>query len=231
MYHLPSEAVSRFPAIESITCSLSWDDIHWETSSPNPSKLYMALSKADVEGQEQLMFVRKLLSSAGLDSEKPDMVFSKWYSVDSPFNPILVDKFLDPKDEEARSREKRANQRLLFDCVNAALLEIGQSTLLNAYPWKGPYHHPQKDTSPDALCAVEVWGVVRNWFSGERKLVAGDDSCSLVVDRVLRREVEGRGWAESLKSEIDEIITESGGEILEDLVREALLDFVGTCLY
>ncbi|EHA8587560.1 hypothetical protein COCNU_scaffold002583G000030 [Cocos nucifera] len=224
------QAVSRSPAVELVARSLSWDDIHQETSSPNPSKLYKALSNADVEGQEQLMFVQKLLSSAGLDSEKSDMVFSRWYSVDSPLNPILFDKFLDRKEEEAKSRERRSNQRLLFDCVNAALLELGQATLPKAYPWKGPYHHPQKDTSPDAPCAVVVWGLVRNWFSGERKLVPGDGNSSLMVDRILRREVEGRGWVESIKSEIEKISTEIGGEILEDLVREALLDFASTCL-
>ncbi|XP_010933204.1 uncharacterized protein [Elaeis guineensis] len=224
------QAVSRSPAIESVARSLSWDDIHQETSSPNPSILCRALSKADVERQEQLMFVQKLLSSAGLDGEKSDMVFSRWYSVDSPLNPILLNKFLDRKEEEAESWERRSNQRLLFDCVNAALLELGQATLLNAYPWKGPYHHPQKDTSPDAPCAVEVWGLVRNWFSGERKLVAGDDNSSLMVDRVLRREVEGRGWDESIKSETQEISAEIGGEILEDVVREALLEFASTCL-
>ncbi|XP_038974783.1 uncharacterized protein LOC120106018 isoform X1 [Phoenix dactylifera] len=224
------QQLSRSPAIESVTRSLSWDDVHQKTSSPNSSKLYRALSKADVEGQELVMFVQKLLSSAGLDSEKSDMVFSRWYSVDSPLNPILLDKFLDQKEEEAKSRERRSNQRLLFDWVNAALLEIGQATLLNAYPWKGPYHHPQKDTSPDTPYGVEVWGLIRNWFSGERKLVTGDDNSILVVDGVLRREVEGRGWAESMKSEIDEISTEIGREILEDLVREALPDFTGTYL-
>lgn len=231
LYHLSSEALSRPSPVESVARSLAWDDTHQETWSANPSKLYRPLSKADNEEEERFMFVQKLLSSAGLDSEKSDMVFAGWHSMDSPLDPILLNKFLDRKEEAAKSRERRSNQRLLFDCVNAALLEIGQTTLVGAYPWKGAYHHAQKNTSPGISCAVEVWVLVRNWFSGEGKQVTcRADNSNLLTDTVLRREVEGRGWAESMRSEIDEIGIEIGGEVLEDLIREALVDFAGTCL-
>ncbi|XP_008809662.1 uncharacterized protein LOC103721293 isoform X2 [Phoenix dactylifera] len=225
------QALSRSSPFESVARSLAWDDTRQETLTTDPSKLNRALSKADNEEQERFMLVQKLLSSAGLNSEKSDMVFASWHSVDSPLDPILLDKFLDRKEEEAKSRERRSNQRLLFDCVNAALLEIGRTTLLSAYPWKGAYHHAQKNTSPGTPFAVEVWGLLRNWFSGEGKHVTCEaDNSNLLMDRVLRREVEGRGWAESLRSEIDEISIEIGGEVLEDLVRDALVDFAGTCL-
>nr|XP_019705757.1 uncharacterized protein LOC105043126 isoform X2 [Elaeis guineensis]XP_019705758.1 uncharacterized protein LOC105043126 isoform X2 [Elaeis guineensis] len=224
------QALSRSSPFESVARSLAWDDTHQEALSANPSKMYRALSKADNEEQERYMFVQKLLSSAGLDSEKSDMVFASWHSVDSPLDPILLDKFLDRKGEEAKSRERRSNQKLLFDCVNAALLEIGRTTLLSAYPWKGAYHHARRNTSRDTY-PVEVWGLLRNWFSGEGKQVMYEaDNSNLLMDRVLKREVEGRGWAESMRSEIDEISIEIGRDVLEDLVKEALVDFDGTCL-
>nr|CAD1844046.1 unnamed protein product [Ananas comosus var. bracteatus] len=123
-------------------------------------------------------------------------------------------------------RERRSNQRLLFDCVNAVLLEIGHSTLLGVYPWGKAHTVSQKST----LLAAEVWDRVKNWFSNEAKFVHGEsESAGVVGERVTRKEIEGNGWAELMRFEVNEISREIGGEVLEQLVGEALMEFAAGC--
>jgi hypothetical protein len=51
------------------------------------------------------------------------MVFTGWYLPDCPLDPALCDKLLDRKEEAAKSRERRSNQKLLFDYANMTLVE------------------------------------------------------------------------------------------------------------
>ncbi|XP_020084366.1 uncharacterized protein LOC109707491 isoform X1 [Ananas comosus] len=223
------QAISRSPAIESVARSLSWEDAdaHMETPSfIDPPDFLRTISRGNVDEQERFTFVQNLLSSSVLNSEKPNSVFAGWHSIDCPLNPNLLDKFLDRKEEAAKSRERRSNQRLLFDCVNAVLLEIGHSTLLGVYPWGKAHTVSQKS----ALLAAEVWDRVKNWFSNEAKFVHGEsENAGVVVERVTRKEIEGNGWAELMRFEVNEISREIGGEVLEQLVGEALMEFAAGC--
>ncbi|XP_073002244.1 uncharacterized protein [Typha latifolia] len=215
------EPLSRSSPIESVARSLSWEDVHLETPSPNPSKLYKAFSEEDDE-DERYRFVQRLLSYAGLANEKSNTVLSRWHSLDCPLNPTWLEKFLDRKEEAAKCRERRSNQRLLFDCVNVALLEIGQHTLKSLYLWTDARRVIH--TSPGAPVIDEVWGRVRSWFSDQGKCAGETDNASLVVDRAIRKEVEGRGWPESMILEIDETSKEIGDNLLDQLVVEALAE-------
>ena len=177
------------------------------------------------EEQERFVLVQKLLSSAGFQNEKSCMIFTRWHSLESPLNPMLLDKYLDRKEEEAKCRERRSNQRLPFDCVNAALLNVGQSAILASYPRAGACSGAWKDGTAGASVTEEVCELVRNWYSGEEKSPPSEPrSINPVVDRVVKREIVGRGWAEFMWLEMYEFSQEVGGLVLE-LVEEALSDF------
>jgi len=214
--------------IVSVARTLSWDDTNLEISSPDTSNFVRPLCKANAEEQQRHLFVHSIISTAGLDKNS---IFSRWHSVDCPLDPTLLEKFLDRKEEDAKSRERRSNQTLMFDCINYAFLEIGRVTYLDAYPWARAYDHTQKKASAGSSpMGDEVWVLISDWFSGEGKLRSGEtDNSGLVVDRLLRKEVGGNGWAESMQSEIDEISKEIEGKVFDELVAEALADLNVGC--
>ncbi|KAJ6843032.1 uncharacterized protein M6B38_299805 [Iris pallida] len=225
------QALSRSPPIGSISRTLTWDD------SPQlgrplscSSKLSKVLSK-ECEEQERFAFVHKLLSSASLvDRIDCSTILARWYSLDSPLDPVLLDEFLDRKGEEAKCRERRSNQRLLYDCVNAALLDIGRSALKQSYPYAWACGRAWWDSQKCSLVAEEVWRSVRDLFSSEEERVAFKcGNRNVVVEGLVDREVAGRGWTESMRSEIDEFGEEIGREVLEELVKETLADLAYVC--
>ncbi|WOL09930.1 hypothetical protein Cni_G18684 [Canna indica] len=205
------KALSRALPIESVARTLSWDDTNQEMLSPKPSNLYRVLSKAEDCEQEYFLFVQKLLSYAGL--EKSDMIFTGWHSLDSPLDPMLLDKILDLKEEEFQCIEKRSNLRLLFDCVNSTLLELSCSTLMSIYPWNRVSCGTRVVAHASSSLAENVWGLARDWFCGKRKLVFAEIENSIVVDGALREEVGGNKWSELIMTEFEEITKEISGEV------------------
>ncbi|CAA7390613.1 unnamed protein product [Spirodela intermedia] len=204
-----AEMISRSPPIESVARSLSH-------SQP---KLARNSSMAE-ECQEHYSFVKSLLSSAGLGGEAPPAAaaLARWHSLESPLDPSLLDKFLEKKDEDAKCRERRSSQRLLFDAANVALLDISRAAAAAAAKnggarWAG------------GSVAEEVWRRVKGWWSVGGEQSAGGHS-GLVVDRVLRMEVPSCVWGEMMSSEAEEVGREIGGELLEDLVGEAVADLL-----
>lgn len=152
------------------------------------------------------------------------MVFTGWYLPDSPLDPALRDKFLDRKEEDAKSRERRSNQKLVFDCVNMALVEIGLDALLYTYPWSRACFGTRKGTLSQTL-GGEVWSLVRDWLYGAGSFAANkDDNAGTMLERIVQEEVEGRGWTKLLTSETDEITEQIACEVLEDLVTDSLED-------
>ncbi|RRT50104.1 hypothetical protein B296_00050456 [Ensete ventricosum] len=221
--------LSRASPIESVARSLSWDDAHLGTLSSRPSNLYKASSKADHTDQDYFVFVQNLLYFAGL--EKSDMIFTGWHSLDSPLDPMLLDKFLSWREEEPKCTEKTSTLSLLFDCVNSALEEVGRTTLMSLYPGNGASCGARINAGASSTLSEAVWSLMRDWYSGNGMSVfAETDHNSLGVDRALRREVEGNRWVESIRIEVEEITREISGEVLKDLVVEALADFPTACI-
>ena len=74
-----------------------------------------------------------------------------------------------------------------------------------------------------------VWAQMKEWFSGEVKCLGCDDgdSDSLVVERVLQKEVVGKGWIDQMKWEADNLGREIEWRLLEELVEEAVTDLTG----
>ncbi|XP_039139112.1 uncharacterized protein LOC120276408 isoform X2 [Dioscorea cayenensis subsp. rotundata] len=227
------QALSRSPPIESLARSLSWDDSCMDASTiNNPSKLPTRASfKADEEEEECIDFVLKLLSSTGLDNKNSKTIFSRWHSMDSPLDQMLLAGFLDEKDEEAKCKGRQLTQRLLFDSVNAALLDIGRTAFLNACPQARSYIGTLKDFPSDTSVTDEVLSIINTWFSGDRKWLTGEaGNSAVIVDGVVRKEAVGREWTELMWWELDEISKEIGGKVLEQLVGEALSDLTDGCL-
>ena len=166
------------------------------------------------------------MSSAGISNDAASDVFLRWHSLDSPLGPDVLDRFLERKVEDAKCRERRSNQRLLIDSANAALLHIGQSRLWAAYPCAGPILNARRGVSGDESVADAAWKLVKGWLSDEETCV---DNVGVEADRVVGKEIEGRGWSETLRLEVDEISREICQVVLGVAVDEALSELAAGC--
>lgn len=220
------EPLSRSLPIGSIARTLLWDDASQEAPP-------LCCSKGDNNHeQEQHEFVEKTLASAGFCNEKTQDIFARWHSLDRPLDPAVVEQLLERKVEDAKCRERRSNQRLLIDSVNAALLDIGQSKVWGgAYPCTARHYSnaPGVGTcDDDVLVTDEAWRLVRSWLFDDENDIAGlGDNAGLAADWVVGREIHGKGWPATLRMEVDEMSREICGEVLGELVGEAFSELAG----
>lgn len=230
---LKSNLIDKSPPIESIARTLSWDDSCFETSPSYQRRSPIVCSSAEEEELDWLVFVTTVLSAAGFDSEvQPDTFFSRWHSPESPLDPSLREKFANTKDvkepmPEAKRRQRRSERKLVFDCVNAALVEItGCGPNLGPIDCRGPYGILEQTLS---ITVDHVWARVTEWFPDEVRCVSSGDggSNSLVVERVVRNEVVGKGWMEQLSLEMHSVSREIEWKLLDELVDEAVVDLTG----
>ncbi|KAJ1298833.1 hypothetical protein BS78_01G484000 [Paspalum vaginatum] len=208
------EPLSRSLPIGSIARTLSWDDASQEAP--------LSSTKGDSYEQEQYEFIERTLSYAGFCNERTHDIFVQWHSLDCPLDPAVLDQLLERKVEDAKCRERRSNQRLLVDSVNAALLDIGQSKLWCAYPCSARHSNTPRVATCDMLVTDEAWRLVKSWLFDDEKDIAGlGDNAGLAADWVVGKEIHGKGWPEMLRLEVDEISKEICGEVLGELVGEA----------
>ncbi|KAK7393325.1 hypothetical protein VNO78_21878 [Psophocarpus tetragonolobus] len=237
---LKSNLIDKSPPIESIARTLSWEDSCAEVATPYPLKPLMVSSlDSKVEDQEWLLLVHKLLSAAGLDDQRQyDSIYTRWYSLESPLDPSLRDTLyanLNEKEPQAmhegRRRKVRSNHKLVFDYVNAALLELvhcGREKCL-----KSSRSHcrvlVQEGASASPLMVDHIVAQMKELIaSGMRcEWEDGRDSTSLVVENVVRKEVVQIGWVELMELEIDILGKEIEGDLIEELVENAVVDFTG----
>ncbi|KAJ0054255.1 hypothetical protein Pint_01621 [Pistacia integerrima] len=222
---LKPNLIDKSPPIESIARTLSWDDSCAETATPYP--LNPSSGSGAEEEQDWLFFVQTLLLAAGLDGEmQSETFFARWHSPESPLDPSLRDKYasLNEKEpvHEAKRRQRRSNRKLVFDCVNTALVEITgygseSDRSSRAVSCSGAQNTLVESGSP--MLVDHVWGRMKEWFSGE-----GGDGNSLVVEKVVRKEVVGKGWGEQMRIEIDNLGKEIELNLWEELVDEAVVD-------
>ncbi|KAG0460474.1 hypothetical protein HPP92_020368 [Vanilla planifolia] len=223
------KAVSRSPHIGSVTRSHQ-DVMHFENASLNSIKLFKLFSKEDEE-QKRLDFIRKLLSFSSLANESSNSVLAKSHSLDSPLDPILLDEFLDRKGEEAKCREKRSNQRLWFDFVNASLKEIGHCALTDAYPWSTTFVMSGKRLKANPTVMDTVCCRVKECFSVERNCISSmAENIKQYLDYFVKREIAGGLSAESTWVEMDELCKDIGEQLLEELFDDAVTGLTGLSL-
>lgn len=193
---------------------------------PQPS---LVSQEPEVEEQEWLFHIQSLLSAAGLDSEvQSDSFFPRWHSPESILDPSLRGKYTDLNNEEiiheAKRRKMRSTRKLVFDCVNAALVDIssyGSGTSV------GIHNRVLEGSSPTLVDQVRDW--MKEWLPSEVRcfLGVGGDTHGLVVDGAVRKDVVGKGWVELRSLEIDNIGKEIEGMLVEELVQEAVVGLIG----
>ncbi|OIW05073.1 hypothetical protein TanjilG_06209 [Lupinus angustifolius] len=225
---LKSNLIDKSPPIESIARTLSWDDSCAEVSSPYSSKPSLASPDTKVEEQDSLVLVEKLLSAAGLDNQmQSDSFYSTWHSLESALDPSLRETYADLNEKdsqpqplhEAKTRQRRSNRKLVFDCVNVALMQItgyrSEKYLLSRVVGEAP------------LLVDQIMAQMKDFSCGLRYLW-GDcgDSNNMMLENVVRKEVVGKGWVELMRLEMDIFVKEVEGKLLEELVDYAVVDFI-----
>lgn len=213
IHPVQSNLIDKSPPIGSIARSLAWDDSCVEAAIPYAfNKIHTVGSTGGTdEEQEWFFFAETLLSAAGLNGEvQPGSFLARWHSPESPLDPSLRDTYIDPNDKEtvheARRRQQRSTRKLVFDCVNAALVDIagyGPEACQRSIPCSGAQIRIN-DHGGSSIMVDQVWARMKEWFCGEVRFEGGDNN-SLVVERVVRKEVVGKGWVEHLRLEIDNL--------------------------
>jgi hypothetical protein len=221
-----SETASRSSAIEDVACSLSWDDATSESPLAGISRPPYLHSDADDDESECHVLVQNIMASAGLDDDdaRSSMVFTGWHLLDCPLDPLLRKKLLE-------LRERRSYRRLLVDCVNVALVEIGENALLlSAFAWSKARCRTwrRENSSPDF--GVEVWSILKDWIHGARMFVVSKrDNTGIMMDKIVKQEVEGSVWVKMTLSQVVDITEQIQEGVLEELVADAVLDFATCC--
>lgn len=230
VHSIRSNLIDKSPPIGSIARTISWDDscVDIATSlSLKPS----SIQRTKEEEKEWFFIVQTILSEAGLDEVKFDSILSKWHSPESPLDPSLRDKYIDSHEEEtlheAKRRKRRSTRKLIFDCVNAVLMDIEghrHDTCQKMVP--SVVHSILPEESPPLILVDHVWEQMREWFSCNMACLSGysRDGNSLVVERMVEKELVGKGWIEYWKLEWESIGKEIEGELLEEIVHEAVVE-------
>ncbi|KAF2307182.1 hypothetical protein GH714_025321 [Hevea brasiliensis] len=169
---------------------------------------------------------------AGLDGNMQlDSFFARWHSHDSPLDQALRNKYANLNDKEllheAKRRQRRSNRKLVFDCVNAALMEItecGSDMSTRGMPCTGAHARFVQGASP--MLVEHLWAQMKEWFCGEVRCTFEDsgDSSRLVLERVVRKEVVGKGWSDNMRAELDNLGKEIEDKLLAELVEDSVAD-------
>nr|XP_009780627.1 PREDICTED: uncharacterized protein LOC104229654 isoform X2 [Nicotiana sylvestris] len=226
--------IDKSPPIGSIARTLSWNDSCVDTASSVCLRSSASIQRTEEEEKEWFSFVQTLLTVAGLNEVQSDAFLLMWHSPESPLDPSLREKCVDLNEKdvlhEARRRQRRSTRKLVFDCVNAALMEIagyGPDTCQRAIPYSGVSNNLPEGAK--LILVDQVWTRMKEWFSSEAKCLTDDggDGNSLVVDGMVRKEVVGKGWLQYLRLELDNVGMEIERKLLEELVHESIVELTG----
>ncbi|KAF3789544.1 hypothetical protein EJ110_NYTH18004 [Nymphaea thermarum] len=243
--HSLKVGASRMSSLESIATTLSWEDPNLDDQrTGSASTNAAAVGTAAVNEQEQFSFVQKVISSSGLDRDRPDDgdVFDLWHSSKCPLDPSLLEKVNDQdtsfsscvaNDPMSSAKLRRAvlERRLLFDCTNAILLDMAGLSL-DVNPWSIVRSRTRKSVVlGGSRLAEEVWRRLRNRFAevvAATATVAEGREC---VDEMLKKEVEGRewDWLDMELVEVDAIGKEIENDVLNDLIEDTVSDTILIC--
>ncbi|WCJ38168.1 hypothetical protein M5689_019242 [Euphorbia peplus] len=213
-----SNLIDKSPPIGSMARTLSWDDSCVDTATP-----YSLKPSCTEEEQDWPLLIQTLLSEAGLDcNTQLDLFSARWHSPESPLDPTLRSKYANQNDKEllheAKRRQRRSSRKLVFDCVNAALLEIAG-------------YNSDRSATGMACKEVEnglvdyVWGQMKEWLfsEGRYSYEENGDNSSLVVERLVGKEVVGKGWSDNMRVELEKLRVEIEDKLLAELVEDAIV--------
>ncbi|CAN6485865.1 unnamed protein product [Victoria cruziana] len=243
--HSLKEGASRMSSLESMATTLSWDERNLEVQGTgNGSTNAAAVGSEAMDEQEQFTFVQKVLSSAGLDRERPDErdVFDLWYSSKCPLDPTLLEKLNDrdtnlnssiAKDSMSGAKMRRTilERKLLFDCTNAILLDMGGLSL-DVNPWSITRGRTRKGVVlAGSRLGEEVWWRMKKSFGEVVAATATVTEGRECVDEMLKKEMEGRGcdWLDMELVEVDAIGKGIENDVLNDLIEDTVSNTVLVC--
>ncbi|XP_047315875.1 uncharacterized protein LOC124919633 isoform X2 [Impatiens glandulifera] len=217
--------IDKSPPIGSISrVLLSWKDSPTETTASH--ELENTFHHSSVEDEEEwIFFVQTLLSLAGLnDAVGPSSVFSRWHSSESPLDLSLREKYINLNEKElimheTNRRKRRSTRKLVFDCVNAALVEITSSY--------GSHNRNTVDSS--ARLEDLVWALIKKWRSSEAGFISveDEDGDSLVVEGMVMEEVAGKDFLEFIRIEIEILVKEIEVNLVEEVVEAVVQELTG----
>ncbi|VFQ86288.1 unnamed protein product [Cuscuta campestris] len=203
--------IDKSPPIGSIARTLSWDDSCVDAHS---HKLAVSTCTPDEEEREWFFFIQTLLSVAGLDE------VSRWHSPDSPLDPLLRDTFIGLNESlhEAKRRQRRSTRKLVFDCVNAALMDMAG----HARDKKMNFDCDHNTLS--VVSADRVWERIKGWFVNDGEDTTAND----LAERMLREEVVGKRWSEHSRMELESVGREIEARLLEEIVEDAVVELAAS---
>ncbi|MFS7975561.1 hypothetical protein Hanom_Chr10g00882021 [Helianthus anomalus] len=216
--------IDKSPPIGSIARTLSWDD-STGSAAPYFSKPSSTPLDPDEEEQQCLSYVQTLLSVAGISQIQSNSFLGKWHSPESPLDPSLRDKYTNLSQKEpvlgqTKLRHHMAISKLVFDCVNEALIDIA-----GRGPYSGAHNNVVDMTMSSTVLEDRVWGQMKEWLWREEMCDWEDGDCG--GSMVVVKEVMGRGWVEGLRMEIVNTRKEIERKLLEELVQECVLELTG----
>ncbi|XP_023554052.1 uncharacterized protein LOC111811436 isoform X2 [Cucurbita pepo subsp. pepo] len=226
--------IDKSPPIESIARS-----VYWDGSSSDSSARALKSSPVSTfleEEQNWHCLVEALLTLSGLSSEVQQcgLLFTRWHSLVNPLDPSLRDKYANLSSQElmleAKRRQLRSSRKLVFDCVNAALMDITCEELDHRRAKLSSRAHDSSFAEGTSLTLLDcVMVKLKDWVCGEFRCVTGDigDCDGLVVERAVRKEVGGRHWDEQLRMEMDNLGKQVERRLLEELLEEAVVELTG----
>ncbi|KAL2533704.1 hypothetical protein Adt_07055 [Abeliophyllum distichum] len=149
-------------------------------------------------------YVLDVLINSGFEESDLDFFRTTWHSPECPLHPELFDN-LEKKYSDEKT-ESRSERRLMFDRINAVLVDVYQQ-LVDSYPWVVP-----KLTGVDLKDPKQV---IRD---GLQKLLSGQDFHAVgeIPERMIDREMQ---WFE-FKGEIDLIGNEIEKLLIDDMITE-----------
>lgn len=221
-----SNLIDKSPLIGSIARTLSWDECCAETASSYPlSSPFVSSGTEDEEGEWRAL-VQSLITMAGLnDKGQLSTSITKWHSLESPLDPSLKDKYIDLTNKEplhdGKRRRLRSTRKLVFDCVNAALMDmtdVRTTACQLARPHSGLVESGLVD---------KVWDQAKEWVLGNVRCPPEDGGdISSLVEWEVWKEVWGKGWADQIRVEVDNIGKEIERKLLQELVEESLVEWI-----
>ncbi|CAM8894438.1 unnamed protein product [Rhodiola kirilowii] len=220
---LKSNLIDKSPPIGSISRTISCKDSCSDTTTIFPVTPSVTPLEPDSE-EDWFRLVRTLLADSGINDEvQSDGFFTRWHLADSPLDPMLREKCINLNSKalayEANRRQWRSSRKLMYDCVNAALVDITH------YRTPEVKHRLQVPNGEGHL-TDDVWTRIKEWIAFDAGLVVwgdGDSYNSMLVEMVVKNEVVGKGWAENMRVEIDMVGKEIEEKLLEELVQDAVV--------
>ncbi|XP_023635647.1 uncharacterized protein LOC17880844 isoform X2 [Capsella rubella] len=215
---LKSNLIDKSPPIGSIARILSWND---DSCTDNISKPAMAGVHED---EDWYFFIETLLTAAGFSrgcTVSHDPLISRWHLPNNPLDPSLREKYTNPDNNnikefihEGKRRQQRSTRKLIFDCISSIISETTATSMGNSSPRFDLMEH--------------VWEQLKDWVLDEpSQLDSGEDmdANSLAAESLVKNEIVGRTWTQSLQVEVDNFGIEIERRLLQDLVEEAVIDF------